>query len=378
MNRKILYIQYTNPAAYPPLEHSSRILANDGWQVLFLGTESLGASELRFPSHENIQVRQLSFSPAGWGQKLHYLLFACWTLFWVLYWQPRWVYASDHLSAPVALILSLLFNLNVLYHEHDSPAAIQTSFFQRLCLTARCQLAQRAQLCILPNQTRLARFRQETATKTEMVCVWNCPRNEEVSPPHKLQTDTVLSLYYHGNLSPQLLPIEIIRCMASSYYKIRLTVIGYETTGSQGYGACLEEEARNLGISERLTILEPKSRQELWQYLRKCDVGIALFPRSQGNINLQNLVGASNKVFDYLAGGLAVLVNDSPDWCQMIVANGYGLACDPADITGIAAKLRWFCEHPVEMRAMGEKGRQRIELEWNYETQFAPVRTRLS
>jgi hypothetical protein len=37
LENKILYLQYTNPAAYPPLEHNSRILANEGWQVLFLG-----------------------------------------------------------------------------------------------------------------------------------------------------------------------------------------------------------------------------------------------------------------------------------------------------------------------------------------------------
>lgn len=35
---RILYIQYTNPAGYPPLEHSSRILAQADWEVLFLGT----------------------------------------------------------------------------------------------------------------------------------------------------------------------------------------------------------------------------------------------------------------------------------------------------------------------------------------------------
>ena len=35
--RRILYIQYTNPAGYPPLEHSSRLLAARGWVVVFLG-----------------------------------------------------------------------------------------------------------------------------------------------------------------------------------------------------------------------------------------------------------------------------------------------------------------------------------------------------
>ena len=33
--KRVVYVQYTNPAAYPPLEHSSRILADAGWQVLF-------------------------------------------------------------------------------------------------------------------------------------------------------------------------------------------------------------------------------------------------------------------------------------------------------------------------------------------------------
>ena len=44
--RRILYVQFTNPAAYPPLEHSARILADAGWDVMFLGTGALGADRL--------------------------------------------------------------------------------------------------------------------------------------------------------------------------------------------------------------------------------------------------------------------------------------------------------------------------------------------
>lgn len=70
MNR-IAYIQYTNPAGYPPLEHSSQILAEDGWKVLFLGTGAHNVESLRFPPHPNIIVRQLSLCRRGWQQKLH-------------------------------------------------------------------------------------------------------------------------------------------------------------------------------------------------------------------------------------------------------------------------------------------------------------------
>jgi spore maturation protein CgeB len=84
--------------------------------------------------------------------------------------------------------------------------------------------------------------------------------------------------------------------------------------------------------------------------------------------------GASNKPFDYLASGLALLVSDEPGWCEMFVEPGYGVACRPHDSQSVASSLRWLLNHPADVRAMGERGRQRIAATWNYETQFAPVR----
>jgi glycosyltransferase involved in cell wall biosynthesis len=112
-------------------------------------------------------------------------------------------------------------------------------------------------------------------------------------------------------------------------------------------------------------------RHELLALARTAHIGVALMPKDPDDLNLQYLLGASNKLFDYMACGLAVLVSDLPDWQRMCVEPGYGLACNPDDPVSIAAALRWFVEHPEDTRAMGERGRQRILSEWNYETQFA-------
>ena len=90
------------------------------------------------------------------------------------------------------------------------------------------------------------------------------------------------------------------------------------------------------------------------------------------------MVGASNKVFDYLASGLALLVSDLPEWKETYVEPGYGLACNPDDPQSIASALERFLKHPTEMREMGERGRQKILKEWNYEQQFMPVLGRLN
>lgn len=369
---KILYLQYTNPAGYPPLEHSSRILANDGWQVLFLGTGSLGANELRFPPHERIQVRQMSFSPAGWRQKLHYLCFACWVLLWVIRWRPQWIYASDHLSTPVALVLSFLPGLSVVYHEHDSPVTTQESFFLHLCMDVRRRLAGRARLCILPNQRRLEKFREATQTNSNLLCVWNCPRQEEIAPPRSPHQGDFWVLY-HGSIVPDRLPPTVIEALAQLPDTVKLRVVGYETVGHLGYVNELKELVVRLGIAARVEFVDAIPRYKLLTLCRQCDIGLAFMPSGSNDLNLQAMTGASNKPFDYLASGLALIVSELPDWREMFVANGYGLACDPTNAASIAATLRWFCENPAEMRAMGECGRQRIMVEWGYEKQFVPV-----
>src|SRR5687768_5814516 len=104
---RVLYVQYANPAAYPPLERSSRQFANAGWDVLFVGAESAHAGALTLPAHDRISVRMQRGDGRGAGLllKLHYLRFCVWATLEAVRFRPQVVYASDIMSAPVALLL---------------------------------------------------------------------------------------------------------------------------------------------------------------------------------------------------------------------------------------------------------------------------------
>jgi spore maturation protein CgeB len=86
-----------------------------------------------------------------------------------------------------------------------------------------------------------------------------------------------------------------------------------------------------------------------------------------------SMAGASNKPYDYLACGLALLVSSRPDWEQMFVEPGFGFSCDPSSAKSVADALNAFAAQPETTRTMGERGRQRVIGEWNYEQQFRPV-----
>jgi glycosyltransferase involved in cell wall biosynthesis len=377
-NRRVVYVQYTNPAGYPPLEHSSEILAEAGWDVLFLGAEALGAASFRFPEHRGIQVRQLGSQSRGWRQKLHYLYFCCWCLWWILRHRASWVYASDLLSCPVASAAGILFRIPVIYHEHDSPPQNPAGTFARFTLWARSLCGRSSKICILPNKIRADWFKEQTHLANSPLVVWNCPRRREVAPP-RIGESRRIAFLYHGSINANRLPLSIVDALAGLKGDVSLTVVGYETAGSLGYLKAFLDRGIELGIAERLNLIGPlKTRHELMEVCRKHDVGLAFMPLQSTDLNLRAMTGASNKPFDYLACGLALLVSSLQDWEDMFVRSGYGISCDPGSPESIAQALQWFCDHPEQMRAMGRQGREKILDSWNYEAQFKPVMSHLS
>lgn len=376
--RRVLYVQYANPGAYPPLQHSARILAGSGAQVLMLGVVNSYTEQLRFTGGPALEIRNLKACSPGIRQKLHYFQYWLWVAWTVVHWRPTWIYASDSLSAPIALFLTYWPNLRVIYHEHDTPAelndpATSSSSAMRLVLSARNALARRTELCILPNAIRAARFKKETKTTRPIVCVWNCPSRAEAPELKTTEKEDGLRLFFHGSIVPERLPLTLIQALVMLQTSVTLQFAGYETVGHQGYIAEFLSQAAKQGVSERISYLGSFPREELLTLCAHAQVGLSLVPIGSNDLSMDTMVGASNKPFDYLLSGLALLVSDIAEWNETFVGPRLGLACDPADAASVSTAVRWFLDHPEERREIGKRGRKRVLSDWNYERQFAPV-----
>lgn len=369
--KRILYVQYTNPAIYPPLEHSSRILADKGCQVRFLGIAA--APELYFPPHPRVEVLRLREVPPGARQKLNYVHFLMWCLWHALIWRPDWVYVSDIFAAPAGVLMQLATRRRVLYHEHDWPATGGASAMVRVCLAARRRLARRAAVRVVPNDERGRWISEEVSDGAPTRTVWNCPRLEEVGCARG-PFSSPLRLLYQGSINRHRLPLTLLRGIALARGRTELVVVGYETSGSRGYVAEFLEEARRARVAGQVRVVEAVSRFDLRRFRVGCHLGVAFIPHAgQVDRNFSAMVGATNKVFDYMAGVMCPLVSDSPEWLVAFAEPGYALACNPADAESIARLLDWCSSHARECREIGERGRQRLMQEWNYEAQFAPI-----
>lgn len=372
--KRILFVHYSNPCGHSPLEHSTRLLAESGWEILFLCTGAFGADALRFPEHPRIKMLRMPYQAPGWRQKVHYIRFIIWTLVWAIRWRPAWAYASDVLACVPALLLSYLPGIRVVYHEHDSPAEEHpTSAFAKICLRARRSLAARVRLNVLPNEQRAERFQRDLRPKGDVLTVWNCPRRFEAMSGRSSPTGDSFNVVYQGSVVPVRLPPTILEALTLVPDRVHLQVVGYETIGHPGYADQLRAVARRLGIDHRIEFRGTVPlRADMLVRCRRGDVGLSLMPLTEER-ETREMIGASIKAFDYLACGVPLLVSDHPAWRRFYVEPGFARACDPQDPASIAEALTWFLEHPAEAWQMGECARKRILGDWNYETQFAPV-----
>jgi glycosyltransferase involved in cell wall biosynthesis len=179
---------------------------------------------------------------------------------------------------------------------------------------------------------------------------------------------------FYGSITPLRVPPSVVQGLAQ-VPGVTLRLIGFETGSSVGYGERLRRDAATLGVSERLQILGAVGyHRDLFRHADECDVGLACIPTRSDDANMKAMAGASNKAFEFLARGLPLIVSPLPDWESMFVAPGYGISCEVENADSVATALRWYLGDPARRQSMGERGRQRVLAEWNYETQFAPVR----
>lgn len=376
-SHRVLYLQYTNPGGYPPLQHSSQILARRGWQVEFCGLSGQGGASLDFPPHPRIRVRSMAWCAPGLKQKLHYLKFMLWSAWRAWRFRPHWLYCSDSFSSLPGLLIAWLLKCQILYHEHDSPVSNigKDSAFSKFSDWGRIKIGHDANLVVAPNELRLAVFVTETQRAGLSFCVWNCPALNEVSKTQKiLSPQPPLRVLYHGSIVPDRFPPTILKALAHCGPGVTLRLVGYETLGRPGYTHELQAEAKRLDITDQFEYLGSlPQRSDLLARCAECDVGLAMLRIHDQDINMQHMTGASNKPFDYLSQGLALVVSPDPEWDSIYVQNGCALSCDLDDVPQMTNLLSWMRDHREEVRAMGEKGKQLVIEKWNYESQFQAV-----
>jgi glycosyltransferase involved in cell wall biosynthesis len=121
----------------------------------------------------------------------------------------------------------------------------------------------------------------------------------------------------------------------------------------------LEAAAQPLGA--RVHFAGQVPLDELPEWTASADIGV----QTLRNTCLNHYTTDSNKLFEYLMGGLPVVASDFPEIRQIVTEWDVGLLVDPHDVASVRAALRRLTDDPALRRRLAENARRaRDHLDW--------------
>jgi glycosyltransferase involved in cell wall biosynthesis len=130
-----------------------------------------------------------------------------------------------------------------------------------------------------------------------------------------------------------------------------LTLIGDGELRAQ-----LEALCRDLKISSRVAFLGQQTRPVVLASLRNCQlVTLTSVMDKQGRRE-----GIPVSLMEALAVGRPVVASRLSGIPELIEHSVTGLLAEPGNPLDIADRIMWIAEHPIEARALGQRGRQRV------------------
>ena len=366
---RALFLQGADPAFYPPIMHAAAIMAGAGWRVTVLSTPRAdsGIEMAAHPAIDEIRLRPRPSFRIGARDYIPYCLKSLRLAFRL---RPDVVYASDPLGAAPGLLAAQAGGSLLVYHEHDSPGETSGHGFVR---RARRLAARKADLVVFPNAGRAELSRPIIRFKDSALrIVWNLPALDDL-PVLTGKPEAPVVVYYHGNITPERLPESVPAAISRFGGAAVLKVAGYEAPSGEGYVTALERRWGRCAEGGLIDRAGPLPYRRLLEQASRCHIGLALMPMASNDINMRHMAGASNKAFDYMAAGLALVVSDLPGWRDLFVERGHAMSCDPRNADSVEAALRRLIGRPGERARMADLSRRQIERFWHYEAFFGPI-----
>jgi glycosyltransferase involved in cell wall biosynthesis len=154
-------------------------------------------------------------------------------------------------------------------------------------------------------------------------------------------------LLWQGGVGPSRLLEPIIQSLAHAP-GVLLVVRGPGLEDGSPFRQHYQREAQAAGVLDRLRLLPPVPSRLVVAAAAGADAGIWTLP----NLSKNFYYALPNKIFEYLAAGLPVLVADFPEAGGLVRRYDVGFAFDPYSPTSIAAALNRLKAEPDVRRRM--------------------------
>jgi glycosyltransferase involved in cell wall biosynthesis len=372
---KITSFFYADPDLYPPVINVAHILHQQGIEY---GIVSRLYAEPVLPVYRGlypVNTVIMRIHLPNTNSLFQYLQFML-TLFRN---RPRHtdvIIGYDMHGLVPARLVSWLINTPLVYHSHDyvEDGAAQSFGGQIIKLMER-YLARTADVVIVPDRERADVMVEQLKLKRAPLIVANAPL---VEPPPSTALQEALA--NHGRSFSRIV-FRQGRIGPNHALELTLRSMPMWVDGSWGfvimgpaepsYRDHLIELAASLGVPDRFVILPAVPYPQVGQYTVGADLGHGLY--EPNHVNNRYITMASNKIMEYIAAGLPVLLSESSGSHSLLEKYRVGVTADVTSPELIADAVNSILSNPQLIIQMRAESKRAFHEEFNYAHQYAPV-----
>lgn len=382
LTKRVALVVMANPMMYPPTMNGAAILAEQGYTVDIIGVRH--ETQDCFPPPRGANLIYHGELRGGLGFRVGFLAFCSYVARRARDCKYDWIFSYNMTGAFPGFLGSRRSGGHWLYHVHDTTMVKHRLGFYGLLKWLEHTCARRADVVVFPQKQRAAAFVRETGLPREPLLVQNAPR---VGWPKVERLDADLLAFkrrcgrvviYQGGLNWKRGLRQVIESLPRWRCRAGLCLVG-----SAGLEPRFEQEAfalsESLGVRDRLLIRKPVPYLELPALTLACDVGLGVMATLEQNecFNIRHLAGASNKLAEYLACGLPVIVPDGEDYREFIGRRELGVLVQAENPDSIAQGVDSLLLEGERHARISASARSVFQGELNYDVQFAPIVRRL-
>ncbi|MGM0506240.1 MAG: glycosyltransferase family 4 protein [Bacteroidota bacterium] len=150
--------------------------------------------------------------------------------------------------------------------------------------------------------------------------------------------------------------LEAVKLLADGGCPVELVMVGNSSMHNR-----LVTMAKTMRIHDRIQWTGWVPYEALPEQVAEADIGLLPLLR-----NGHHDTTYANKLFQYMAGGLPVIVSDCPAQEKLVRDEGCGRVHRAGDVGSLAEQIQWMVDHPDERHVMGRRGREAVQLRWNW------------
>ncbi|MCA0446047.1 MAG: glycosyltransferase [Bacteroidetes bacterium] len=377
MPAKLVLSVYSHPEFYPPTLNAIQCLADDGFFISVVCRNVL-KSEWTYPAGTKIyaagsftDIRQVEKKPFLWK------IFSFFNYLWVFRKtiarsKPEWVVVYDEIPLFALSLIrwTLRPKFKVWYHNHDPLDLSGVSRFSVSAFAKRKEPQSFGFVDIfsLPAEERKGFFDLRAFTGSYFF-IPNLPSLYFYGKASKKKSvaGKEIRLIYQGFINENKGIEEILSILNSDFSGKKLKLVLKGTIRTE-FKARLNELAKKQGIEKQIEFIGFGNYEEVPVLTNSCHIGIGIHHSRQDMVG-KTLGTASNKIYEYAASGLPVLVFDSSNFRTHLSRFNWVFF---TDLTEENLTKQLF-EIMKNYRVLSDSAYYSFKSELNFESVFSPI-----